>query len=749
MVAFTDHSETLILLSEAQEAEKDQRKNVKENSLFLNKKDGQWEPKIITSFRGRPRYTFDKCNPIVDSISKTLSQSSFDIKVAPAGGDATKDLAKTFDGIIRNIENVSGFTNIMNMASRRMIGVGLSGFRIVQDWANSDAFDQDLLFKPLSNFDERVWFEPSSELQTRADADYVFVLQALSDPKYEKEFPDGSKVSVDQNIEQRVYTRNSDPIVVGEVLYKKPTTKTLILMTNEAVYEETEDFLKIVDELAAQKITEVRRRKRETFKVFQRFFDGGDWLTDEKETVFNLLPVVPMYANFQITENKVTYWGAVDRILDQQRVYNYLRSRQVEEGALSPREVFWMTPEQAKGHGPELSDMNISPAPVQQYNHVAGQPPPFKAGGYNVNPGLETAAQAASADINASSGQFGANLGENPGLQSGAAIDLQTKTGNANNIKYVESREIATCHAATILIGAIPKVYDQKRQLRILNEDGTEEIIFVNETVLDQESTMVTINDLNQGLYDVTCKAGISFSNRQEETVKAFTEIAAIDPTVMQSGSDIFFKNITSPGFDQIAERKRRQLLLAGQILPNQQTDEEKQLLAQLQQQQQQQQGQPDALSQAQLILAEAEQLKAEVLQQQANVELEEKKIKLGIDQERLNLDREKFEQSALNDDINNDVKLQKQQLDQLALIMKQQAQEVQNLKTQAETFGAWREAQGVETIIGPHVVEATINSADLATRSQEEIETNLAGTNVAGAEGDTFEKPPERINGT
>ena len=69
MPDFDNLTDVKTLLSEAQEAEEDNRAEIREVTHFLQKPDGQWEPGIVQNMSGRPRYTFDKCNPIVDAIS--------------------------------------------------------------------------------------------------------------------------------------------------------------------------------------------------------------------------------------------------------------------------------------------------------------------------------------------------------------------------------------------------------------------------------------------------------------------------------------------------------------------------------------------------------------------------------------------------------------------------------------------------------------------------------------------------------
>ena len=112
MVNYKDHAKVLILLNEAQDAEHDMREKVREVRGFLSKEDGQWEDEVLSNMDNRPRYTFDKCGPIVDQIVGELVRSSFTIKVGPSSSEATQDAAKIMSGLVRSIESISGATQI-------------------------------------------------------------------------------------------------------------------------------------------------------------------------------------------------------------------------------------------------------------------------------------------------------------------------------------------------------------------------------------------------------------------------------------------------------------------------------------------------------------------------------------------------------------------------------------------------------------------------------------------------------------
>lgn len=728
MPNFNKHDDVLETLKDVQDADHDNREKARETWLFVNKRDGQWEPYWWNINDGRPRYTFDMVNPVIDQIAGEMEQADFDIRVSPAGGDATKELSKTLDGLIRNIENISNAKHVFNSAGRSMITMGLDGWRVTTKFVNSDSFDQDLVIEKISNFQDRVWFDTGSEMQDRSDAQFCYVLQALPCDEYDKRFPKGSRQSVTLDSQSEAFFHKGDFVIVGEILWKKPREIQIVLMSDGRVYEVNADFEQIRDEKAAIGIVEQRRRTIKKDIVFSRLFDNDDFLEPAKETVFSWLPVIPTYGNFSIFENKTVYWGVVERLLDYQRVFNYAKSREIEEGALAPRSKYWMTAKQAEGYSQTLRTMNTNADPVQFFNPDPENPgPPQQNGGAVVNPGLLTISESMQDGIARAAGLFAANMGEQVNSQSGVAIKALQQKGSTGTIKYFKSQEIAICHTAKILIDAIPKIYDTERQIRVLGEDGATSMVVVNERVMDQQTgEVITLNDLNQGLYDVTCTSGPSFANRQAESVQAFNEMAAIDPTIIEMGGDILFNNLDAPGMDLLAERKRQQLLQAGIIPFDQMTEEEQQAAQQAAQEAAQNPPEPDPaqmIAQAEIQKSEADLITAQNRQTQSQIDLQEAAAKLQLQSQEQN--RRDTETGAKIEDmqIKQDLAVQQAQLAQVIAITQADAKErevmradlvaaLDSVRMNADILKTIREAMGVDAIVGPHNQAAYVNQA-------------------------------------
>ena len=585
---FLSHSACIALMNKAREADSDMRENSREAALFVTKRGGMWEEGVVNNTTDKPRYTFDITNPHVKQVCRVMTKRDYDIRILPAGGDASKENAKTYDGLVRHIEDISDARQRYNRAGKSMVVRGLDGWEVCQKYVDGDSFDQDLVIKSIPNFTDHVWFGHHTE-QDASDAEIAWKLVGYTQEDYKKKYPNRSEsqqIEVDRS--QSSYYDKEDLVMVGACYYLKPVERTLYLMSNGKVYEDDEEFRRIRDELAADGVTVSDERKRTKKVCYIREFDLAGWISSEKETVFQeWLPLVPCYGNFDYVEDKITYSGAVEKLIDPQRVYNYSRSREIEEGALAPREKTWMTEEQAEGHEKSLQTQNTNSQPVQLYNHQDNAAPPYKTGGPQINPGLAHISDSMQGIVSMASGMFDANMGRAPDFQqSGKAIEALSDRGDDTNNEYIESREIAQRHTGRILVKAIPRVYKPGRQVRILREDNSFDIETIGESYIDNESgRLVTLNDLSTGSYDVTCTSGPSFQNRQSETVTAILEIGQVDPTIIQSSADILTKSINSPGMDQVAERIRRRLFMAGEIPPEQMTDEEKQEMQALQNQ--------------------------------------------------------------------------------------------------------------------------------------------------------------------
>ncbi|MEE9459607.1 MAG: portal protein [Candidatus Bathyarchaeia archaeon] len=689
-------------LETVQENEKDERDKARECKIFVTKKDGQWEQRIWDRWGAerRPRYTYDKVTPILDSLVGELEQNEFSAVVSPAGGEATKETASMLDSLIRSIQNWSDAKFTYKKIARNLATTGYDCCRAVHDFRDENSFDQDLIVKYIPNSIDRVWFDPNSEEQDRSDADWCIILQGFTKEQYEKKWPKGSGSSVDVNRQLDYYANGKrELVIVGELLFKKRAPKTLVQMSNGAVYDKAE-AQPILDELQEQGVEIVKEREADDITVFSRIFDGDDWIEDEKETVFSILPVVPFYHCFEVVEDKLTWRRIVEKLMDPARILNYGVSRKIEEGALSPRKKIAMTKKQMEGHEAALSTLNTNADPILPYNVDKDAPPPYEIGTNPVNPSLQETVAEAAAMIETTAGMYAASLAKNPGAQSGIALEMQQNKGDTGNSSFYVDMAKGITYLCKVLLDGAPKVYDTRRDIPLLNADGSTEVKTINDTFIDDDTQeVVSVNNL-AGNFSVMCDMGPMFRNRMEQGNAALLDLAGVLPNVLETSADIFTRNITAPGMDQVSERIRVNLFNQGLIPPDQMTEQEKEQLAQQQQAEAEAAAQPDPLTIQTLNTLQAQEAESVANAQQSAAKSQSDQVtsqaKL-LDQ--MNKEREqdrrdfetRMEQSRKDSEANN-----------------------KEIKTMAETLKILREAMGVDQIVGPHNTEAYIEQAAL-----------------------------------
>jgi len=711
MPDYTNHQEVVALLENCQSIEQDNRELVKESHIFVTKQNGQWEDGIYNEYRrnGKPRYTFDQVTPILDQLSGEIERSEFGVQVHPAGDDTDKEQAARIAGLVRGIQRNSNADAIFNAIARNVVTGGFDCMLLKTGEINDRSFDQDIIYERIYNSWDRVWFDTGAVEQDMRDADYAFLLSAIPRKSYNERWPDRSGSSLSQGDIYENYWNKEDVVIIAHVYYAEYRDREIV-QTNLGRVFDREEIEPVLDDLAqlGEVIENTRTVKDRYFKV--RKFDAAGWIDAAEETVWERVPIIPFFANYQVIENKVVYNGAVLKMMDAQRVFNYAKSREVEEGALAPREKLMMTLEQAKGHQDELATMNVNTDPVQFYNHEDGQPAPFKLGGATVNQSLNVTSTDMANMMRATTGVFDATMGENVNAQSGVAIERLQNRGNNTNSKYFQSMTIGIGAAGKATVDAIPAVYDTERTLRILGPEGLPEMVQFNQVVVDaQTGQPITLNDLSAGKYDVYAEAGPSYDSKQSQTVSTMLEIAQVMPNILEFGADILLRSVSGPEMDKLADRARRQLINAGLIPQNQMTEEEMQEIMQAQMLAAQQGQQPDAatlLAQAEMQKAQADlernQVEARVRQGElqikaAELELKSRQLALSAQEKELELMR-KMEAQGLA--------VEKQAFDQMMKQVEAQQQAVNdavsNLNTQADTLQKLFNATGADAIITP-----------------------------------------------
>jgi len=165
------------------------------------------------------------------------------------------------------------------------------------------------------------------------------------------------------------------------------------------------------------------------------------------------------------------------------------------------------------------------------------------------------------------------------------------REGDISTYHFPDNLNRAIRHAGRVLVDLIPRVYAIPRIQRILGPDGKASMVPINQR-FEQEvrgpngqvEKIVRIYDLGTGRYDVTVKAGPSFTSRREEAATQMIELIRAYPDAAPIIGDLLASNLDWPGADEIADRLRKMLpaQLQGESPEAQQAQAEMQKLAEL-----------------------------------------------------------------------------------------------------------------------------------------------------------------------
>lgn len=556
--------------------ERDQRRLAVEDIKFAQTEDGQWDEGAKEKRKNRPRFTINRVAGAIDQLVGDQRQNRTDIKIRPVSGGANEDVAKVYTGLIRNIESASKASNAYDCAFDEVINGGYGGWRVITEFNDDDAFEQDIKIKPLNTATTSLWFDDAAKEYDRRDALWAFVTVDMPTEEHAKRFPNSPASAWSQEDFDNSGCSSwvsSNTVKVAEYWVKTPITKELALLSDGRVIDAEEEKA-VLDELSKQGITVKRTRKVKSHKVEMYLMDGSTILEGPKPWAGKFIPLIPMYGRQSHIEGQTYTRGIVRFAKDASRIYNYEISSVIETSALTPKDPLWYTPAQIKGHETKYRTFTTQNSPFMPYNPDPKAPgAPQRGGAPAVQTGSMSIIQNASMDIYHVTGMQPPSIGANPELKSGKAIQAQERLGDRGQFIFTDNLVKSQEYCAEILIDLIPRIYDTERQVRIMAQDGESENVFINQAVRDEQTGEdVLVNDLSTGKYDVVAESGPAFATQRQESAQQILDLIATSPMFENLAMDLVAKDLPILESKELTKRVRKIQIQQGIIEP---TEEE------------------------------------------------------------------------------------------------------------------------------------------------------------------------------
>lgn len=670
------------------EADEDNRRLALEDLKFTNIPGEQWDAVMKKERGDRPCYEFNKLRVTCKRVINDMRANR------PAGKvrgveDGDKDTAEIYEGLIRNIWNTSDGDTAIDHAAEYQVEGGMGAWRVITEYADDSAFDQDILIKGIPN-PFCLYFDPSAKDPMHRDAQDCILTERISKAAYKRRWPNAEVVEWESTeFDDDEEWQDDETVRICEYWWKEPVQKELWQLEDGKVIDAASDEAALIP-------PETVKRKRSAIcnQVKMVIASGEAILEGPTEWAGKHIPFVMVYGEKMVIDGKVYWWGLPRFGKDAQRSYNLSRTSIDETIAATPQAKFWATVEQAKGHVEKWAEAHKKNFPFLLYNPDGkASGPPERMGGADVPVALMNQAQIASEDIKAVTGIFDASLGQSAPEKSGRAIIARQQQGEIATFNYMDNLAKGIKRTWEILVDLIPQVYDTERELRILGSDGSEDYAKVNQVVQDPTTgQVIKVHDLGTGRYDVTITVGPSFATKRQEAAEMYTQLAQSDEGLMPSAGDLVYKSLDLPYAEEIAERRRallppqiQQILSQGKKIPPeaqavmaqaqqamQMVEQQSQLVQQAAQElQQEQMGVEKGKAEIQTALAN---LKAE--QAQFNAEVAKQMAALTVKDAQLQVHDAKSQAAAIQSGAETEVKAKESEFSEAVQAIQQAAQE-------------------------------------------------------------------------
>ena len=579
------------------------------------KEGKQWSDEVLRERKGRPSLTVNKLLPVIRQVVNDARQNKPSISVRPFDNKADKETADILGGLIRNIESSSNADIAYDRAIENAVAGGFGYIRVALDYSYDDTFDQDIVIKDVPN-PLAVYGDPDSLSADGSDWNVAFYCDTLTEDEFEKRYP-GADMESFAGADYPNEWVDGENVTVAEYWTREATERKILLLPDGTVIGRKE-YEAQIDLFQALGMTPVAERTVASHKVKQRIITGREVL-EENDWAGCYIPIIPVYGDETVIKNKRLWRSLIYPARGAQERYNYWVSAMTEMAMLSPK-VPYIGPEGAFDADPEKwSNINRGDIPYVEYS---GPAMPQRQAGPQMQPAMMQEARAAADDIKSTTGIFDASLGQRSNETSGVAIRARQMEGDVSTFHFIDNLTRAIRQTGRVIVDLIPKVYTADRIIRVLGEDGKTEQVALGQPVQTKDGKE-RIYDLAVGKYDVSVKAGPSFTTQREETRAQLVDIIRAFPDAARVLGPMYLRQSDWPGAEEAADILEGKQPEGGNGVPTQ-------VQAQVQQMQQ-------MLQQGAQRLAQLEQENAAL---KANRELEQQKIM--VDAEKVQVDRMK-----------------------------------------------------------------------------------------------------------
>lgn len=546
-----------------QQDDRDNRDNYKADTKFVYSPGNQW-PDDVRATRTQWKemcLEFNQLKQFVAQVVNDQRQNRPGVRIHPASGEASEEVAEILQGLIRGIEYQSNAEACYDNAFQSAVAGNRGAWRIYSEYEDENSFNQRLCIKPINDM-LSVWADLNYQQPDGSDRDFVFVTEKYTKTEFRNKFPKAQEISWDAVDD--CWCDGKDTIIVADYYRRVCNKRTMVLMSDGAQGYK--------DEMPKppEGVEIVREREVEHYTVQWFTLAGGQQILARYDWPGSIIPVVIVPGEDFIIDGKRVYQSLTTHARDAQSMLNFGMTQQAIHLALSPRAPWVAAEGQIEGYENIWRDANTRNYSVLPYKPTSIDgivvPPPQRTPPTMPDAGWIQFNQAMTSMIKSTIGMYEQSLGQRGNEQSGKAILARERQGDTATFNYSDNLARGIALTGRILVEAIPTYYDTARIVQIIGPDETQKMVEINQTMPDPSNPLQAIkeNDVTIGRYAVTCQAGPSYATKKQETADKLMELVQAFPPIAEVAGDVVVKALDIPDADVLSERLK--LVLPPQV---------------------------------------------------------------------------------------------------------------------------------------------------------------------------------------
>lgn len=569
---------------------------------FIFVPGAQWPDGIRTEREkwGDPCLEFNQTKQFTNQTVNDMRQKRPGIRIHPAGGEASKEVAKLLQGMVRGIEYESDGEAVYDGAYQHAVCAGRGFTRVLSEYADDDTFNQKLVLRAVVDC-LSVRPDPTFTMPDASDMNWCFVTDTLPKDQFFERYPWADAASWAPGENALWYVE--DKIVVADY-YRRVFGDRVLVAMEDTTAGLAQPVVSVgwEDELPKKlppKVREVKRRVVRAPKIEWYTIAGGNQILKKHHWPGTIIPVIMHMGDTIVIEGKRYFQSLIRHARDSQSLFNFGTTQQAIHLSLTPRAPYIMAEGQDEGYTDMWDNANrrnygkLIYKPTQ-FDDGTPVPPPQRQAPSMVDAGWAQMGENLKGLLKSTMGGLYENtLGMVGNEVSGKAILAREQQGDTATFHFADNHSRAIALVGKVCVECIPYYYDNERMVTVINDEDQPEMQQVNSKEIKPDGTLEAIRDRNItiGKYAVTIEAGQTYKSKREEAAAFYTEIVKARPDIMTVAGDLIIASQDVDGADKLADRMKYlwppELKQAEAAKAAGQNPEVAQLTAQMQQMQQ------------------------------------------------------------------------------------------------------------------------------------------------------------------